>query len=317
MGLFLLLLLASPAWGTERQLLDQVVAVVNDEPITQSELDILMRPLYEQYKQDFKGQRLVDELTEARHKLLSQLIEDKLVFQEAKTQNIEIDEGELDDEIKEFKKRFPNEDALEEALKKEGLTLNDMRERIRRQQMIRKIQDIEIRSKIVVSPLEIQDYYDKHKEDFSSQEKLRVRSMTIKKGQDAREKGLTDETAKNRIEEMRRKVLSGSDFGVLAKTNSEDSSAKTNGLGDWVKRGEMIAVIDDLIFKLPKGEISQIIETPMGYHFFRVEEKKSSDKKNLEDAREEIHSMLYNQKARQRFQEWTEQLKRNAYISVR
>ena len=312
-----LILLTSPALSAERQLLDQVVAVVNDEPITQSELDIILRPLYEQYKTELKGERLVEALSEARQKLLNQLIEDKLVFQEAKAQKIEVDDSELEKQIEEFKKRFTNEDELEQALKNEGLNLSDMRERIHRQEMVRKIQDMEIRSKVVVSPLEIQEYYEKNASEFSSQEKIRVRSMTIKKSSEAREKGLTDEAAKNRVEDLRKKILGGVDFGKLAKENSEDSSGKTEGIGDWVQRGEMIPVIDELIFKLPEGEVSQIIETPMGYHFFRVEEKQASKKKNFAEARDEIYGRIFNEKARKRFEEWTEELKRKSYISLR
>lgn len=314
---FLLIFAVPPSFAAERQLLDQVVAVVNDEPITQSELDNLLRPLYEQYKTELKGQRLAEVMAEARKKLLDQLIEDKLVFQEAKTQDIKVDEAEVDAEIDEFKKQFPSEDAMEEALGKEGLSLNDMRERIRRREMIRRIQDVEIRAKVVVSPTEIQDYYEKHTEDFAGQDSLKVRSMTIKKSDEAREKGLTDESAKNKIENLRRKVAGGGNFEQLAKDYSQDSSAKNGGLGDSVRRGDMIAAIDDLIFKLNPGEISQIIETPMGYHFFRVEEKKSSKQKNFSEAKQEIHARLYNEKTRQRFEDWTSELKRNAYISVR
>jgi peptidyl-prolyl cis-trans isomerase SurA len=66
------------------ELLDRIVAVVNDEPITQSELDILLRPIYDEYKMEFRGEELVTQLNEVRQKLLSQLIEDRLVFQKAK-----------------------------------------------------------------------------------------------------------------------------------------------------------------------------------------------------------------------------------------
>ena len=316
-------LLAAPAFAepereqTHSQILDQVIAVVNDEPITQSEIDMLMRPVYEQYRKDYQGDKLMRMLEEVHNKLLNQLIEDRLVFQEAKTQGIQIDETTVDDQVEEFKKGFKSENEMEDAMRKEGLTLNGMRERLRRQAMIRKLHDTEIRSKVVVSPIEINEYYEKNAKEFSSGGQLRVRSITIKKSNEARSKGLTDEAAKNKIEGLRRQILNGEDFGKLAKQNSEDTSAAQEGLSEWIEHGAMIPAIDDVIFKLKTGEISSVIETEMGYHLFRVEETHQPFKKSLEEVRDQIYGKLFSDKAQERFREWTQELKRNAYISIR
>ena len=299
------------------QLLDQVVAVVNDDPITQSEVDTLMRPVYEQYRRNYQGGKLISMLEEVHKKLLDQLIEDKLVFQEAKNQKIEIDESAIDEQIENFKKRFKSENEMEDAMRKEGLALSDMRERLRRQAMIRKLHDTEIRSKIVVSPMEVNEYYEKNTKEFSSDGQLRVRSLTVKKSNEARLKGLMDEAAKSKIQDLRAKILAGEDFGKLAKQNSEDISAKDEGLSDWIERGAMIPAIDEVIFKLNLSEISGVIETEMGYHLFRVEEIKKAFKQNIEEVRNQIYGKIFSIKAQERFQEWTQELKRNAYISIR
>ncbi len=306
----------SPLWA-ERQLLDRIIAVVNEEAITQSELDFFLKPLYEQYKNQYGQTQLMEVLAEARQKLMSQLIEDRLVFQEAKEQKIAISEEEIEGEMSQFKKRFKTEQELEDGLRKDGLTLNDVRERLQRQAMVRRLQDMEIRSKIVVSPMEIQKYFEDHPAEFSNQESLKIRSITLKKSEEAREKGLTDERAKNKALELRHRILSGEDFGDLAKQYSEDTNAKSEGLSQWVEKGEMIPAIDEIIFNMKIGEISQMIETPMGYHLFRVEKKRAGQAKTLDAARDKIHAKLFQDKARKRFQEWMLELKRHAYISVR
>lgn len=316
-GLFLAFLIFLPLAHADRQLLDQVVAVVNDDAITQSELDMLMRPLYEDYKRDYTGETLLRMLNEARQKLLNQLIEDRLVFQEAKNQKLEIDDSEIEAKIEEFKKRFKSDQQMEDALQLEGLNLNDMRDRLRRQAMIQRLHDTEIRSKIVVSPIEIEEYYKEHSNEFANDERLRVRSMTIKKDILLNEKGLTDEIAKKKADELRNKTLSGENFGELARQYSEDTNAKNEGLGDWIERGSMIAAIDEVIFTLKPGEVSPVIETQMGFHFFRVEERMESKKKTLEEAREEIYAKIFRKKFQEQFQEWMERLKRNAYVSIR
>jgi len=309
-------LLCAPAYG-EKQLIDRVIAVVNDEPITQSELDSLLRPVYNEYSKEYRDQRLMIKLNEARQKLLNQLIEDRLVLQDAKTRSIQIDEKEINGQMDQFRKRFPDEAALEEALKQEGLTLTAMRDRLRRQMMVRRLHDIEIRSKVVVSPLELEAYYKNNPAEFSSQEKLKIRSVTIRKNDEAREKGLTDEIAIKRMEAVRGRILSGEDFGTLARDVSEDTNAEREGLTDWIERGEMIPVIDEVIFNMKKWQISEIIETPMGYHLFRLENKKEGHKESFDDVRNKLYSKLFMQKAEKRFREWMKELKRSAYISVR
>ncbi|MBN1688876.1 MAG: peptidylprolyl isomerase [Candidatus Omnitrophica bacterium] len=312
-----LFIVLTPNVLSETQLLDRVVAVVNDEIITQSELDVLLRPLYDEYKEQYHNQELIEKLNEARVRLLYQLIEDRLVYQEALKRAIQVDENEIDSQIEEFKKRFPTEMELEQALKREGLTLNEMRDRLRRQLMIRHLQNIEIRAKIVVSPKDIEDYYHSHPSEYSEEEQLKVRSITIKKGAEARVKGMADENAKEKIESLRNKILSGENFGELAKLYSEDTLAKDGGVGGWVGHGDMIPVIDEVIFSLEPSNISQVIETPMGYHLFRVEDRKEGMKRELDDVRDEIFSKLYQEKYDERFTEWMTELKKDAYISIR
>ena len=89
------------------------------------------------------------------------------------------------------------------------------------------------------------------------------------------------------------------------------------GLGDWVEHGGMIEAIDQVLFQLKPGVLSEVIETEMGYHLFRVEEVLPESKKSLDEVREQLTSMLYQQKIEQRFNEWMDELKKKTYISIR
>jgi len=317
--IFIITLLAAfPAHlSASRELLDQVIAVVNDEPITQSELDLLLKPVYDQFRQEYHGEDLIVKLNEARRKLLNQLIEDRLVHQEAVAKGMEVDYPEIDEKMEQFQAQFPNELAMEEVLDAQGMTLKDVRDRLTRQSLIRKLHDREIRAKIVVSPMEIEKYYSENEAKFAEEERIKVRSITLKKNYDAREKGLKDEDAYTRVTELRKKILTGQDFAKLAKESSEDVQAESGGLSDWIRRGAMIPVINDAIFSLDIGQASEIIETPMGYHIFRVEEKETASKQSLEEVRDQIHQELYTKKTEDRFYEWMQELKREAYISIR
>ncbi len=315
--LIILTFFSAPSARADRQLLDQVVAIVNDDPITQSELDGVMRPVYEDYKSQYSGQALMEAMVDAKRKILNQLIEDKLVYQEAIAQKIEPNEAEVEGMLGDFKKKFKSDMDMEDALSKEGMSFQALRERLERQSVIRHLQDMEVRAKVVVSPLEVEEFYAQHADEFSSEGTVRVRSLTVKKSEEAREKGLTDETAKNKIEKLKKRISDGEDFGVIAQDSSEDTSAKMGGLSEWIRPGEMIPEINQVIFSLKPGQISDVIETPMGYHIFRLEEKKEKFRKTLEEAKPLIYDRLFREKSMKRFQEWINSLKRNAYISIR
>jgi len=315
-AIFTFLILLPPAYA-EKQLVDRVVAVVNSEVITQSELDILLRPLYEEYRHEFEGQELYKRLTEARLKILNQLIEDRLVFQEAEAQKIEVESTEVNEMVDEFKKNFEDDAELEEGLKNQGMTMNSVRERLRKQAMVRRLHDTEIRAHVMVSPLDIENYYAEHPEEFDQMAKLKIRSITIKKSDDARKNGTKDESAWQRIEDLRSRIVKGEKFGDLAQQYSQDVHAAKNGLGDWVQEGEMIPAIDAVIFKLGIGEVSTVIETAMGYHLFQVEEREEGKHFSLEEVRDQIRAFLFHKQSEERFQQWMEELKQKAYISVR
>ncbi len=315
--LLMLSLCLPSAYAVQEELLDRVVAVVNDEVITQAELDAFLRPLYEEYSQQYSGDELVKVVQEARQKLLNQLIEDKIVYQEAVKQGIEVSDLEIDKELQDFKKRLDKPDELELMLEKEGMTLKEMREKLRKQAMVRQLHDREVRAKVIVSPMEVENFYKENTDKFVVKERVKVRSLTIKKSEDARTKGIPDEKARKKIARLQQKLLEGQDFERMVQGYSEDARSKQGGLGEWIERGGMIESVDEVLFKTPTGQLTGIVETPIGYHIFRVEEKEAAKTRTLEESREQIMGYLFQQKSNVRFREWMQELKRTAYISIR
>jgi peptidyl-prolyl cis-trans isomerase SurA len=303
--------------AAQEELLDRVVAVVNDEVITQAELDNFLRPLYEQYSKDYSGEELMKVIGEVRQKILSQMIEDKLVYQEAVAQGIEIKEEDVEKEFQDFKAKLEKPEELDQMLEREGLTMKSMRERLKKQAMVRQLQDREIRSKVVVSPAEVEDFYKKNPEKFTAKERVRVRSLTIKKSEESRAKGLTDEAAKQRMELLDQKIKLYRNFDQIVTDFSEDSHAKQEGLGDWIERGAMIESVDDVIFKTPVGKLTGIVETPVGYHIFRIEAKEAAKVRPFEEAKDQISGYLFQEESNERFKDWMEEVKKAAYISIK
>lgn len=316
-GGILLLFTSSFAWA-QKQLVDRIVAVVNDEPITQSDLDRYLLPIYKDLKEGQQNEEeLARQLNEIRLRLLNQIIEDRLVFQEAKTRGIAVEESEVEQVISEFKKQFPSEEEFEKTMMREGFSVGEIRENSRRQLIIRKLHDMEIRSRVVVSPREIEDYYQEHLHELSEREQIKLSSITVKKSEEAQLKGLADEGAKSRIEAIEKRLRAGEDFKKLAEKFSEDSRAKEGGMMDWLKRGEMLSSLEDVLFKLKVGEVSPVLETTSAYHLFKIEDKKASFTPALDDVRGKVYEILFQKKAREKFKEWMDELKSRAYITIR
>lgn len=303
--------------AAKQELLDRVVAVVNDDVITQSEMDGLLRPLYEEYMRDYSGQTVMRKLAEAQEKLLSQLIEDRLVYQEAVKKKLTVGEAEINRELTAFKERFGGEANFEEVLRHENLSVKDLEEKIKKQALIRKLHEMEVRSKVIVSPREIEEYFAQHQSDFSAPEQIRIRSLTIKKSDESRAKGVTDEDALSRLRALQARAQQGEDFDKLVEENSEDRHADQGGKGNWILRGQMIPAVDEVIFNTPEGQITDMIETPIGYHLFKVVEKQAPVQRTFEQVRDQIDEILFQQKTEERFDRWMEDLRKDAYISIK
>ncbi len=314
---FLVVFLIAPGFSLAEEILDKVAAVVNDEVITQSELDQLLMPVYQKYKSKFSGETLMVKMNEARQKLLSQLIEDRLVYQESKRLGVQVTSEEVNARYEESKARFPSGEKFEKLLAQQGLTVSKLKERYREQIAIQKLHQHEIRSKIIVTPKDIEDYYASHSGKFTQKETVRARTITIRKSEEAVKKKEEDPVAKAKAEGILKRFYAGEDFATVAKQFSEDTMAAEGGNLGNVARGDLVRNLDEVLFNLKHGEISPVLETPMGYHIFKVEKKKARRTKPLDEVRDKISGLLFRKKSRQRFKEWMEDLKKNAYITIR
>ncbi|OGW86513.1 MAG: hypothetical protein A3C35_08090 [Omnitrophica bacterium RIFCSPHIGHO2_02_FULL_46_11] len=318
---FLLSLLPLNLFASEHQqveqLVDRVVAVVNKEIITQSEFDVLFRPFYEQIKKAYQGPNLQGELESIRLKLLNQMIEDKLVYQEAQKLGITVEDVEVDDEIAAFKQQFPKGANFEKEMENSGLTIDDIKKRFRERLSIEKLHQSVIRGRVVVSPPEAEQYFKEHPEEFTQKERVKVFCITIRKNEEAIKKGTMDEAAKKKTESLLKDLKRGADFEKLAMQNSQDTHADQGGYVGFVQRGDMVSNIDQVLFSLPPGSISDVLETEYGYHVFKVIEKQPAFTKTFEQAKDEITEKLFRAQAHQRFIEWMDDLKKKSYISVR
>lgn len=301
------------AYGCLAGTLDKVIVVVNGETITQSELDMASAGLSDKLNKKFKGEELARKIEKTKQEILNRMVEEKLILSEAKRLKIEATGAEIEDKLKEVKSTFGSEEKFDEALKEEGVSLDELKARYTDQIKVAKLAEIEVRKKIIISPAEVSDYYNLHKEDFKQPEQIKLKNILIKP-----DENLTDTDARELAEKTLGFLKAGENFDELALKYSKGPNADRGGGLGFVKRGQMLKEIEDVVFNLKAGEASQeVIKTRLGYHIFKVEEKKPESIKELSEVKDQIENKLFFEKGKERYKGWIEAIKKDAYISFR
>ncbi|MBI4336108.1 MAG: peptidylprolyl isomerase [Candidatus Omnitrophica bacterium] len=292
--------------------LDKVIVVVNGETITQGELDQAFAPMFEKMKMKYKGEELSRQLNDARKEILNTMVEEKLILSVARNKKIEAGDPEVAARMDDVKSKFDSGEKFAEALKEGGITLAELKQKYAEQIIIAKLIDAEVRKKIVVSPSESLEYYEAHKEEFREPEQVKLRNILIRPDED-----MKDTEARVLSEKILGFLKAGDDFDELALKYSKGPGADDGGDLGFVSKGQMLKEIEDVVFNLPAGQYSDVVKTRLGYHIFKVEEKKPKRIKDIGEVRSEVEKIIFSTKGKQMYKTWVEDLKKNAYISFR
>ncbi|MEK6732435.1 MAG: peptidylprolyl isomerase [Candidatus Omnitrophota bacterium] len=301
-----------PFLASAAETINKFVAVVNDEVITQQDIDQLLAVLYAQYSQEFKGDELLQKMEHVKKDILNQIIEDKLVLSRAKELGIKVTESEIDERLDYIKKGFPSEEEFYKTLETQGVTMANLKDRYRDQIMMKKLVDYEVRSKISVLPSDVSAYYEKHRSDFREGDKYRVKNILIKAKDD-----VSIELVKVEINDIYKKLKEGGNFDELAKQYSQGPNAEKGGDMGYIEKGQMLEALDNAIFKLKPGEFSEPVKSEIGYHIFKVEDIQYGRQGSLEEAQKDIQMMLFQVKFKEKVNEWLSGLKKKAYICIK
>lgn len=318
LAIFLFLFLPQlVARSEDKYLVDRVLAVVNDDVITQSEFDAVFRPIYEQILQNYHGADQRKQLEQVRIQLLNQMIEDRLVAMEAKKLGIEVSDAEVQEEVEAFKKQFPNPETFEAEMKKDGLTLANIEKRFRERLAIEKLHEGVIRGQVAVTPTEVEEYYKENSREFVTRPKAEAWVITVRKSDAAIQQGIADERAKSKIEKVRKELKKGKDFSELARQNSDDDKANEGGFLGVVSKGDLLGEFDSVLFSQNENEFSDVFETEMAYHILKTGKKYDSKPQNFEEVKDQIYDKLFREKSHAKFVEWMTDLKKKSHISIR
>lgn len=298
------------------ELVDRIVAVVNNDIISLQELNRITKPYVERIKKtrysNEKEQRL---LFEIRRKVLNQLIDEKLTDQELKKHNITISTIEIDRTIERVKEMaLITDEQLRSELASQGLSMEEYRVRTKEQLLRRKLINREVRSKIVITQEDVNAYYDSHMDAYAGEKKYHLRNiiMTVSALASDAEK----QTVFTNMENVLEKLEQGEDFSKLAEIYSQSSMASEGGDLGFFRLDEISPLLKPEIEKLKAGEFTSIIDTEMGYQIFFVEEVVEKPGKSSADATPEITEKLYTEIVDQKYQAWLENLRTRSHIKI-
>jgi peptidyl-prolyl cis-trans isomerase SurA len=293
--------------------IDRVTAVVNQDVITLSEL----QERVVEYLQQTKGDPTPERDRTLREKLLQGLVEHRLKFQEAEREKIVVEDAEITEQLDEMMKRVKatTPEEFEVIVKAQGLTVDDVKKRVREQLMVQKVTRRKVVLRISVTEQEVERYLSDNRDKLETGLSFHARHILFVPNSGGGEAAW--ELARARAEEVWAKLRAGEDFAELAKRYSQDSTANDGGDLGALKRGELAPEIEEPILRLKPGETSGPIKTSLGYHLFKLESRESFTGDALTQAREQIRDILFRQKYQVRLETWLEELKRRAIIEVR
>jgi peptidyl-prolyl cis-trans isomerase SurA len=293
---------------------NRVVAVVNNDVITLYELNNRMKEMTGVPAEELM-QKNEAMYRDARQKILELLIDEKIAQAKIKELRIQVSEKQVDNFLEKMKRdnQWTQEDLVA-GLEKEGLSYEKYRERIKRDIERAQLIEYEVRSKIIIREEAIQKYYEEHKGTFGVAEKVHLAGIFLMRRNLKSEEEMRELYKK--AQDISAKLKAGADFGQMAGTYSEGPGARQGGdLGQFTV-DHLEAGLKSVVEALPEGGVSDPLVRPNGIQIIKVVKKQTGKIRSLEEMKEAIYGILYQEEVNRRYQNWIKELRESAYTRV-
>ncbi len=301
---------------TTAEVVDRIVAVVNDDIILLSELGKAVAPYLEKINTAGYGEEKKAKLTyKLRQDMLNRMIDRKLTDQEVERHGITVSDKELDAAIERFKSaQLMTQEKLEAALESEGMTFREYRENMRQEIMRPKLINYSIKSKVIVTDGEVEAYYNEHKADYAGEKKFHLYNILVKP--DAYALDDKRDSARRIIEKVKELLDSGEDFKELARQYSQAPNSVDMGDLGFFSQDSFSPQLKDAVLGLGVGSFTDVIDMTQGYQIFFLEAVEETPGKSLEEVSDEINTKLYNSVVEKKFKVWLESLRDRSHIKL-
>lgn len=292
----------------------EVVAEVDGIKLTEGEITAQIERWMATMGSRVPPEQLPQVIAQARRQITEQFVVKTLLTQAASASSIVVHDKDIDEALGEIKKRLPEGMTFDEVLKRENMTLSDLRSNLVTEIKIKKLVESRAGTPVPPTEAEIKAFYDAQKESFQQPESVHARHILIKNELNADE--ATRAANKAKTEAIRAKLVAGADFAEVARTESQCPSAERGGdLGSF-PRGQMVPAFEAAAFSQETNAIGPVVETVFGYHIIQVLDRTKPSSQGLDQVHEKIATYLKRQKDQEGFWKYIEELKAKAKITM-
>jgi peptidyl-prolyl cis-trans isomerase SurA len=307
-----------PAEG-EGKVVEEIIARVNNDIITRSELERARASAAEGAQHDCSGRCTPEQLQvaieDSQKFALRDLIDQSLLAQRGKDMGINVkpDVVKQLDQVR-IQNNLPDLDALEKAVTSEGMNWDDFKSNIENRLLTQEVIRREVGSHINIGRDDAMKYYEEHKKDYVMQEQVALRAIEVKT-EGKKESEIAE--LKIKAQKLHDRVKEGEDFGDLAKHFSDGSTAQQGGFLGVYKRGELSKELEDTVFKMKKNEMTDVIETKQGFLILQVMEHYEEGEQPYDKVENKIMDLLYNDKMEPALREYLKTLREQSYVVIK
>jgi peptidyl-prolyl cis-trans isomerase SurA len=294
---------------TGAKIVERIIARVNNEIITQRAYEQEQDKLRQQLAEQYSGAELEAQIKEQSKNLLRDLIDQSLMVQKAKDDDINVETDvvkELDGIRK--KNNLATLEDMETDVEKQGLNYEDFKDQVRRNLLMREVIGREVGSRIQLSRDDARKYYEAHKKEFESPGMVRLGQILI-----STEKRKPEE-AEKRANEALAELKAGQRFAEIAKKYSDGPSAEQGGDVGLMKEGSLAPDIAAVVAKLDISEFSNPIQTRYGYIILKVLERYSAGIPKFEEVEQRVNEVIYDQRMQPDLRGYLKRLRKESYI---
>jgi len=302
------------AAAEEAQVVDGIAAVVNGDVITYSQVRALTAPREKLLRQQLTGKDLDSKLIELRQMALKDLIDRRLVIQAFKKESFQIPDHIVDERMHQIiRESFGGDrNTFIKTLEAQNYTLGEFKEKETERIMVQAMRSHNVKMNSIISPPKVEEYYKKHRAEFTSKEQIKLRMIMISGQKDTANAAAQKALA----EEVLGKLAGGAEFDRTAQVYSEDSTRDNGGDWGWIEHNTLAAPLEKFAFNMPVGRISNIIDYAGNYYIIKVEDKHGGSTKSLAEMRSDIEKKLLEEEAHGIQERWIASLRAKAYIKT-
>lgn len=291
---------------------ENVVAVVNGNEISREAFDQQLEAQMQQYQA--QGMEIdEDQRSAIEEQLLDQLVARELLLQDGEERGIAPDEDDIEAQLEQIRSQFPSEDAFEEALEQQNLTLEEIESDIAEQMIIEEILESDVLSDSDIGEDAAREFYDENPDLFETPPQVRASHILVLT-QNLEEDEQAE--AREKIETVQDELEAGGDFAELAREYSDDGTAEDGGDLGFFSEGQMVPEFEEVAFDLDVGETSDIVETQFGYHIIQKTDERESGTQDFEEAQGQIEEFLGQQEQQELFETYVDALREEAEIET-